>query len=136
MTNFYSRKTKASWLKISSRLGACIQTIAEMIHDQGISVEGIVRILRRKGARFLAKKQKIGVWTSTIFSFDMEYNQNSDVQTLLVGRSNKLKSVAYFEILKTYEKSVFKTIFFNKVMLLYIKQRLALKSSKKSSGSY
>ena len=69
-----------------------------------ISNDGIVRVFRRNGTRFLEKNRK--KLTSHKRSLMFWCAIRSDGRKLLVKCPNKLNAVGYLEILKTYAEKM------------------------------
>ena len=96
-----------------------------------ISSDGIVRVFRRNGTRFLEKNTKNLSSDKRSLMFWGAIRLNG--QKLLVKCPNKLNAVGYLEILKIYEKKCISwTLFFSKIMLQCINRRLSAISSKKT----
>ena len=100
-----------------------------------ISSDGIVRVFRRNGTRFLEKNTKNLSSDKPLLMFWGAIR--SDGRKLRVKCPNKLNAVGYLEILKIYEEKMHSwTLFFSKIMLQCINRKLSIISSKKTSGRY
>ena len=100
-----------------------------------ISSDGIVRIFRRNGTRFLEKNSKnLSSDKRSLMFWDAI---RSDERKLLVKCPNKLNAVGCLEILKIYEeKMYFLDLIFQQDNAPVHKSKITAISSKKTSGRY
>ena len=100
-----------------------------------ISSDGIVRVLRRNGTRFLEKNTNILI--SDKHSLMFRGAIQSDGRKLLVKCPNKLNAVAYLEILKNYEEKMhFLDLIFQQDNAPVLKSKTIGNFFQKTSGRY